>query len=206
HIEGWCLLDLPAPLPYGPHVLKVLVELVCDHAQYIWKLTAADFIFEIRDDDATKVAAHDTDCLAPIRRSNAGWSSLIIMRPAKARSMRSENDCLGHLGSRNASGSHANCTKYPSMPSSPRLVAWVHRVFACSQPAMLSWFHLLSRFRVGMRQRKNTSSGLVASAKRNRKTFPLGRKRIAKSSSIRCKLSRLAPLIGTMTKHSSGDQ
>src|SRR5262249_34947585 len=123
NIERWCLVELTAPLPYGAHVPKVLVELARDHAQYTWKLTVADFIFKIRDDDAAKVAAHDTDCLAPIRRSNAGWSSLIIMRPAKARSIRSESDCSGHLGSGKASGSRATCTKYPSIHSSPRLVA-----------------------------------------------------------------------------------
>jgi hypothetical protein len=49
-----------------------------------------------------------------------------------------------------ASGSRALSIRYPSTRSSPRLVARVHNVFACSQAATLSRFQELSKFRVGM--------------------------------------------------------
>src|SRR3974377_1270785 len=98
-VERGLRVELITPLPNGAHVLEMLVQLVRHHTQHIRKITAADFIFEVRDDDPAKVAAHYTACLPPIRRSNAGWSSLTIMRPAKALSMRSESDCSGHFGS-----------------------------------------------------------------------------------------------------------
>ena len=53
-------------------MLEMFVQLARHQTQYIWKLTGADLIFEIRDDDVAKIATHDTDCLAPIRRRNAG--------------------------------------------------------------------------------------------------------------------------------------
>src|SRR5258708_7296369 len=64
--------ELSAPQSNGAHVLEVLVQLVRYHAQWIGKFTVADFVFEIRDDDVTEVAAHETACLAPSRRNRAG--------------------------------------------------------------------------------------------------------------------------------------
>src|SRR5215471_17502361 len=54
--------------------------------------------------------------------------------------------------------------------------------------------------------KKNTSCGLQASASRCRLIFFAGRYCTARSSSMTYKRSRLAPLIGTETKQSSGDQ
>ena len=85
-------------------------------------------------------------------------------------------------------------------------MAWTHKAFACSQATKLVSFHWLSVLRVGTWQRKKTSYGLVASAKRKRRILPLGKYCSAKSSSIRCRVSRFCPLIGTLTKHSSDDQ
>ena len=72
------------------------------------KSAGFDLVFEIADVDSGEVLAHDSDCFAPILRSSAGWSSVSIMRPAKARAMSSPSDCVGHLGSRKAWGSLAN--------------------------------------------------------------------------------------------------
>jgi hypothetical protein len=56
-------------------------------------------------------------------------------------------------------------------------------------------------------QKKNTSFGLVASARRQRLISALGRYSMAKSSAIRCSTVRfLEPLTGTSTKHISGVQ
>ena len=97
-----------APHPDGAHVLKILIQHVHDHAQHPGKSTVFDFVFEVDDVDRGKVLAHDSDCFAPILRSSAGWSSVSIMRPAKARSMSSPSDCVGQFGIAEASGSRAN--------------------------------------------------------------------------------------------------
>ena len=97
-----------APHADGAHVLKILIQHVRDHAQHVGKSAVLDFVFEVDDVDGGEVLAHDSDCFAPIIRNSAGWSSVSIMRPAKARAMSSPSDCVGQLGSGKASGSRAN--------------------------------------------------------------------------------------------------
>ena len=79
-------------------------------------------------------------------------------------------------------------------------------VCARSQALSASAFQALSRFWLGTMQKKKTSCGLQASASRCRLIFLAGRYCTARSSSMTCSMSRLAPLIGTETKHSSHDQ
>src|SRR5262249_45452048 len=100
--------ELSAPQPDGAYVLEELIQHVHDHAQHARKSARLNLVFEVTDADRNEVLAHDSDCLAPILRSSAGWSSVSIMRPAKARAMSSPSDCFGHSGSRKASGSFAN--------------------------------------------------------------------------------------------------
>ena len=98
---------LSPPHADGAHVLKKLIQHVHDHAQHTGKSAVFDFVFEVDDVDGGEVLTHDSDCFAPIFRNSAGWSSVSIMRPAKARAMSSASDCVGQLGSGKTSGSRA---------------------------------------------------------------------------------------------------
>ena len=69
-----------------------------------------------------------------------------------------------------------------------------------------SVFQVLSRFWLGTMQKKNTLCGLQANASRCRLIFLADKYCTARSSSMTCSMSLLAPLIGTATKHISGDQ
>jgi len=100
--------ELSAPHSDGAYVLEELVQDVHDHAQHARKSARLNLVFEVTDVDRDEVFAHDSDCLAPILRSSAGWSSVSIMRPAKVRAMNSPSDCFGQSGSRKASGAFAN--------------------------------------------------------------------------------------------------
>src|SRR5262249_7580762 len=115
-------------------------------------------------------------------------------------------DCFGQLGDGKASGSLEASILYASTPSSFRLVTCTHDVFPRSHPSLLESFQVLPSFLVGTWHRKNTSYGLVARARRKRSILALGRNRIASSSLIKCRVLSFCPLIGTLTKHSSGDQ
>ena len=87
-----------------------------------------------------------------------------------------------------------------------RDVTSAHEVFAFSHPIRTSALNLLSKFLDGTMHKKKTWCGFVANTKRKRLTFPPGKYLSAKSSVIRCSVSRFWPLIGTLTKHSSSDQ
>ena len=78
-----------------------------------------------------------------------------------------------------------------------RDVACIQCVLASWQALSASAFQVLSRFCDGTMQKKNTSCGLQASASRCRLIFLAGRYCTARSSSMTCSMSRLAPLIGT---------
>jgi hypothetical protein len=106
-VERWSRAEVATPQADGAYVLKVFVQHVHDHAQHTGKSAVFDFVFEVADVDRGEVLAHDSDCFAPIFRNNAGWSSVSIMRPAKARAMSSASDCVGHLGSLKLWGSRA---------------------------------------------------------------------------------------------------
>ena len=100
--------ELSAPHSDGAHVLEKLIQYVHDHAQHARKSARLNLVFEVTDVDRDEVLAHDSDCLAPILRSSAGWSSVSIMRPAKARAMSSPSNCVGQLGLLKLSGSRAH--------------------------------------------------------------------------------------------------
>src|SRR5262245_40643659 len=128
------------------------------------------------------------------------------MRPAKVTCMRFSRDCLGHLGAGKASESLATSILYASTPSSFRLVADTQSVFACSHACLLLSFHVFPSFLVGTWQRKKTSFGLAASARRKRKILALGKNLMASSSLMRWRVLLFWPLMGTLTKQSSADQ
>ena len=99
--------EFTAPHLDGAHVLKVLVQHVRDHAEHVGQLAVGDFVLEVDDDNGCEIFAHDSSCLAPIRRNRAGCSSWSIIRPAKVFSIRSLSGCVGHFGFGNASWSRA---------------------------------------------------------------------------------------------------
>src|SRR6516165_9130706 len=176
------------------HVLKILIQHVRHHAQYVWQIAVGDLVFEIADNNVGEVAAHEMTGFAPTKRNRPGWSARSIMRPSKVFAISSTSDCVGHCGSGNAFCSLAKVVLYPSTPSSPLLVTCVHSVLASSQPARLVSFQRLSKFCVGTWHKTNLSLGLVASARRKRLMTALSRYCIAKFSTI---TSFLAPLVGT---------
>ena len=89
-VEGRGRAELSPPQMDGAHVLQVLVQHVCHHAQRLGELAGVGLELEIDDDDLVEVsAAHVGSCLAPIRRSRPGCVSSMIMRPAKVRSISS---------------------------------------------------------------------------------------------------------------------
>ena len=83
---------ISAPHSNGVHVPEIFIQHVRHHAQDVREVAISYFIFEIADDDRSKIPLHNVDCLAPIKRNSPGWSSWSIMRPAKVLPIRSPSD------------------------------------------------------------------------------------------------------------------
>ena len=100
--NGGVRAEFAAPHANGAYVPEVFIQHVRDHAKNVRKSAVRDFVFEVADDDVAEVA-HDSDCLSPIRRSRAGWSAAMIMRPMNVLLISSSSDCRGQRGSGKAS-------------------------------------------------------------------------------------------------------
>jgi hypothetical protein len=72
NIERRCSAKLAAPQTDGAHVSKIFIEHMRDHAQHVREIAFPTFVLEVGDHDLRKISTHDTDCLAPISRSNPG--------------------------------------------------------------------------------------------------------------------------------------
>jgi hypothetical protein len=59
-VERWPRPELTTPLPNGANMLKMFVQLVQHHTQHVRELTVADFIFEVRDDNALPSEREDS--------------------------------------------------------------------------------------------------------------------------------------------------